>query len=96
MENASDSSAAPAGMTLSPAPPTIAELIEVVIDSFALMGASPAQLMANRLRLQREPAYFEEWVVRIHEWHSSPIEHLQRMRDDGYMDFLLGPDFEIE
>ena len=39
---------------LSPTQPTIAELIEVVIDQFALMGASPAQLDASRLRLRRD------------------------------------------
>ena len=83
---------------LSPTQPTIAELIEVVIDQFALMGASPAQLDASRLRLRRDRnAYFFSWVTQITEWFNGDLlAHVQTMHDTGYMEFLLGPDIEIE
>lgn len=83
-------------VVLQPPPPTIAELVEVFIDSLALQGANNRQLTEERLRLQRDAAYFDEWVLRIHEWHSDPLAHLQEMRNSGYMDYLLGPDLEIE
>ena len=60
------------------------------------MGASAADLLAERLRLQRDPVYFDTWVTRIYDWHDDVLGHLQHMRDTGHMDVLLGPDIEIE
>ena len=78
------------------APATSEELVELVLHAFADMGASPASLHESRLRLIYDPAFYEEWVVRIEEWHENPMEHLQVLRDSGLMAKLLGPDLEIE
>ena len=81
---------------LKPAPPSTAELIEVYIDAFRSMGTSEEQLRADRLRFESDSAFFDEWVVRIHEWHVDPLAHLQEMRDSGRMALALGPDLELE
>jgi hypothetical protein len=58
-------------------------------DAFALMGESDAQLMRRRMRLQSDAAYFDEWIIRIHDWHGDVLTHLQQMRDDGYIIWIF-------
>ena len=61
-------------------PPTCHELIELVLEAFAAMGATAAELVIERRRLYTEPVYYDTWCTQIGSWYGGWRHELDRMR----------------
>lgn len=44
-------------------------LIRIVLDQFRAMGMGVREEVIEKRRLRTDPAYFDEWCTRLHEWY---------------------------